>query len=101
VSRDRTYCKWCHRGFLYDPLPGRPRPTGCGRGACHAREHWGPEEWAGRARMARARQAAGRRLEIVGIAEDGIYGRVFRWTTDGVLDDLDREALRRAGTVPA
>lgn len=51
--------------------------------------------------MARARQAAGRRLEVVGVAEDGVYGRVFRWTTDGVLDELDREALRRAGSVPS
>jgi hypothetical protein len=61
---------------------------------------WTDEDWAGRARMARARLAAGRRLEIAGIEKDQIYARVFRWTTEGILDDLDREALRRAGNVP-
>jgi hypothetical protein len=50
--------------------------------------------------MAQARLAAGRRLEIAGIQKGHIYARVFRWTTEGILDDLDREALRRCGIVP-
>jgi hypothetical protein len=77
------------------------RPTTAARQRTEqAMATWTDEDWAGRARMARARLAAGRRLEIIGISDDGIYGRVFRWATDGVLDDLDREALDRAGTVP-
>jgi hypothetical protein len=100
VGRQRVYCRWCHKGFLFEPIQGRPDPQCCGRGSCYAREHWTDEQWAGRARMARGRLASGRRLVIAGIEQDQVYARVFRWTTEGILDDLDREALRRAGNVP-
>lgn len=56
-------------------------------------ETWGPEEWAGRARMAQARLAAGRILRWGPLDADG--KRTLRWETEVVLDRLDREAIER------
>jgi hypothetical protein len=100
VSRERTFCRRCQRGFLFEPAESRPDPTICGRTVCYAREHWGPEEWAGRARMARGRLAAGRVLVRQGRDADGNV--VMSWSTSNVLDDLDREAISRTGgSVPS
>lgn len=49
-----------------------PIASHCGTPYCTAMNEWGDEQWAGRARMAKARQAARK-----------------------ILDPLDREALRR------
>lgn len=68
VHHDAT-CRTCQRPYRYRGT----EPACCGALPCRARTNWGPDEWAGRARMANARQLAG---------------------TD--LNDLDREALRRA-----
>lgn len=92
MGRQRTFCRRCQRGFLFDPHPTRPDPKICGRVVCWAREHWTAEEWAGRARMARARQAAGRVLVHGPVDDDG--NRTLVWSTE-VLDSLDREALAR------
>jgi hypothetical protein len=100
VSRQRTFCRRCQRGFLFDPSPARPDPKICGRTVCYARENWGPEEWAGRERMARARLAAGRVLVRQGRDADGNV--ILAWSTSNVLDDLDREAISRTGgSVPS
>jgi hypothetical protein len=73
-GKDRTTCAVCGRWFTY--RTGRKAastpPAICGHIHCRARHTWGPEDWAGRARMAAARIAAGR-----------------------PLDDLDHEALQR------
>jgi hypothetical protein len=76
----RTYphehCVVCRRAFMAGTAPP---PEICGQLHCRARHLWGPRDWAGRARLARARAAAG--LD---------------------LDDLDREALARTeGSPPA
>jgi ribosomal protein L37E len=65
-------CRQCGREFRYRVKKKPVLPITCGYVACRARESWGPEDWAGRARMARARMAAG-----------------------VALDELDREALGR------
>jgi hypothetical protein len=67
------HCAVCERAYISDPGID-PSPPICGRIHCRARHYWTPDDWAGRARMARARQAAG--IE---------------------LDDFDHEALRRSG----
>jgi hypothetical protein len=87
VSRYRTFCRRCQRGFLFDPHPQRPDPKICGRTVCYARENWGPEEWAGRARMARARLAAGRVLVRSGRDADG----------NVVMVVVDQQRPRRPG----
>jgi hypothetical protein len=63
------HCAVCERAFMSSAVPS---PATCGSILCRARHDWGPEDWAGRARMARARRDSG--IE---------------------LDDLDREALGR------
>jgi hypothetical protein len=70
---DQTRCRICDRVFRYRAADNTPPPAICGQVHCRARHEWGPEDWAGRARMATARATAGR-----------------------PLDDLDHEALRRA-----
>lgn len=68
-------CQVCGRDFRYDAgatTRPKPPPDVCGMLGCRARQHWGPGNWAGRARMADARSRA------------GIH-----------LDDLDNEALQR------
>lgn len=95
MGRTIAFCRWCQRRFLFEPHGNRPDPRCCGRPHCYAREHWSAEDWAGRARMARARQASGRHLVRVGRDKDGNV--LLGWSTTEVLDDLDREALARAG----
>lgn len=73
----RRHCDECGAAFNYRTKKDQPAPELCGMLACHARRHWGPEDWAGRARMAAARAAA-----------------------DVPLDALDREALSRAESRP-
>lgn len=85
-------CRRCSRRFRYSIIQGRPAPVICGRMLCHAMEHWTREEWAGRARMARARQAAGKVLVRGPRDRDGNV--TFKWSKT-VLDRLDREALER------
>ena len=63
-------CEVCGRTFRH--AVRLPHPRTCGRVYCRAILGWGPEEWAGQRRLARAR------------------------TTAGVdLNDLDRAALDR------
>ncbi len=94
MSRDRGHCANCHKGFLYDAATQvAGRPLCCGRKVCVAMLFWGPEEWAGRARMARARKAAGRIL-VAGPVDPETRRPTFVWSTK-VLDAVDREALRR------
>lgn len=53
--------------FTYTPVDGKPPPIPpeiCGHPRCRAMR-WTPEEWAGRARMAEARQAAGNPLDEI------------------------------------
>ncbi len=75
-------CKVCRAKFRYrikqtDGVDAPPPPI-CGQLPCRARHDWRSAEWAGRARMAGARQRAG--VE---------------------LDDLDLEALARQGSAAA
>jgi hypothetical protein len=58
-------CDSCQRPFTYTAKADEPPRTLCGGRPCHARTHWGPDDWAGRARMATARQAAGRDLDRI------------------------------------
>lgn len=57
--------------------------------------------WEGRARMARARLAAGRSIQPAGTRLVRIGDNVFRFErtfvaiAEAELDDIDREALRR------
>lgn len=83
-------CEQCGRRFQH--AVRLPHPRTCGRIACRAAETWGPDEWAGQRRMARARQAAGRILVRSGLDADG--HRTMAWSTD-VLGELDRLALAR------
>lgn len=72
-GRTTTACAVCGRSFSYRTRrTTRTPPAICGQIPCRARHTWGPEDWAGRARMASARVTARR-----------------------PLDDLDHEALRR------
>jgi hypothetical protein len=87
-----AWCRRCSLRFRYPIVQGRPAPVICGRLFCHAVEHWTPEDWAGRARMAKARKAAGRILVRDGRDRDGNV--TFKWSKT-VLDRLDREALER------
>jgi len=68
-------CRQCGRSFRYRQKKKQIVPDTCGYHACRARQEWGTEAWQGRARMARARVAAGH-----------------------PLDALDEEALRRHTT---
>ena len=52
-------CPSCGRSFIYT---GEEEPASCGRPGCRAITTWTPDEWAGRARMAEARRAAGLEL---------------------------------------
>jgi hypothetical protein len=65
-------CPHCGREFRYLRAEGIEPPDCCGEPFCCARQTWTPEQWAGRARMARAHRAAG-----------------------GQLSEWDREALQR------
>jgi len=67
----------CGDAFIPD-LELDARPVICGHLHCRARHDWRPDQWAGRARMATARHAAG-----------------------VPLDDLDRQALHTTTTDPA
>lgn len=53
---NRAICQVCRRPFVHAP---KTSPDTCGSIRCRAMTTWGPDEWAGQARMARARQAAG------------------------------------------
>ncbi len=76
-GKDRTTCAVCGRSYTYRTGRKTKRPPEiCGHIHCRARHTWGPEDWAGRARMARARLSA--------------HGL-------DALDDLDHEALARTG----
>lgn len=85
-------CRRCSRRFRHRAAQGTPTPVICGRMLCHAMEHWTPDDWEGRARMARARQAAGKILVRGPRDRDGNV--TFKWSKT-VLDRLDREALER------
>lgn len=52
-------CRHCGQRFVYRHIKGRPKPPSCGQIRCRALAEWGPDEWAGAARMAEARQRAG------------------------------------------
>lgn len=52
-------CPECGRTYRHD----QPEtPPSCGRIYCTALTEWTPEQWAGKAHLARARQAAGLHL---------------------------------------
>lgn len=56
-------CRVCKTSFRYTLLRGLP--LSCGTLFCRASTTWTRDEWAGRARMARARQAAGLALNAL------------------------------------
>lgn len=77
-GKDRTTCAVCGRSFTYRTGRKTTKPPEiCGHIHCRARHTWGPEDWAGRARMAQARPSA---------------------HAPDALDDLDHEALQRHPT---
>jgi hypothetical protein len=86
-----AHCGPCRAKFVYRPQPGQGPPPCCGKLRCRALATWTSEDWAGRARTARARQAADR------IAAPGPHDRDGKPTSVWVqpLDDLDRRALQR------
>lgn len=65
VERRTERCQVCQHLFIYTPKADEPPRTLCGFLACHARANWGPDDWAGRARMATARKAAGVPLDAL------------------------------------
>lgn len=102
-------CVICKRSFTWrsKTKDGEPMneesPRTCGKLYCEAMDTWTDEQWAGRARMAKAREASGK---IVGSGPvDPDYRPSYprqdeqTWVTTCVwvdpLNDLDREALRR------
>lgn len=101
ADHDEAICRGCSRRFRYQARQDRPPPTSCGRLACRAQQEWGPDEWAGAARMARAREAAGTML-VPGPHGDDANGTTRRFpsrttvSVPVVLSELDREAMRRA-----
>ena len=91
-------CPFCKRPYIWRQKTASGRvinedtPKSCGRRMCAAAAEWTDGEWAGRARMARARREAGEFLHR-SIDEHGV--RTIEKVTADPLDDLDREALRR------
>ena len=55
-------CPVCGTCFVYRRTA---EPIHCGALSCRGRHDWGDEEWAGAARMARARQQAGIELSAL------------------------------------
>ena len=74
MSSDRANCPHCGHQFVYTVKPNATHdvPTSCGALTCAALDEWGPDDWAGQARMATVRRDLGM-----------------------PLDRLDREALDR------
>jgi hypothetical protein len=90
VPDHRRSCEQCGQRFSH--IARLPHPRTCGRILCRALETWGPAEWEGQRRMARARQASG----VVCIRYLDDEGRkVLRWEPGDPLNDLDRAALAR------
>lgn len=65
-SADVHQCSKCLKVFRHKFREGEERPVWwpvCGATICQAKATWTDTEWAGQARMAEARQAAGRDLD--------------------------------------
>lgn len=98
----QAVCRVCKRQFDYRSKDAKgnvknaTEPTICGELYCVAVDSWDDEMWAGRARMARGREAEGTVL-VRERTDDGSI-TIRRDATDP-LNDLDREALRRAGSI--
>lgn len=103
-------CQVCNREFTWraktkdGEVKNETAPRTCGVLHCVAVDEWTDEQWAGRARMARARLEAGRILGPGPVDPDyePSYPRQDEqtWVKGSVwvdpLNDLDREALDRA-----
>ena len=104
----RATCRECGDEFEFrrktqlDTTRGGDAPPHCGKIQCRMRAEYTDEDWQGRARMARAKMAGETTPTHDGYLDDFATGeRPYasrRFVPGPVeLDDIDREALRRAG----
>lgn len=99
----RVVCEMCRGEFEFrrkTQVENEPVPKHCGRLECRMRHDYTPDDWAGRARMARAKRDAGTMLAHDGYLDDySSMTRPFasrRFIVVPVeLDPIDEEALRR------
>lgn len=102
----RARCVECGKEFEFrrktqiDATRGGDEPAICGRLPCRMRHDYTDEDWEGRARMARAKQAAESTPTPAGYLDD--YDSATRPFTSRrfvpgpvELDGIDEEALRR------
>lgn len=98
ATTDDATCPHCEK--IFRP-PDKGEARCCGRSPCYELTYWTDDDWAGQARMAEARAAAGTTMTEAGVRyqERGGDQYTFRFRTFAMgpaeLSELDRLALSR------